>query len=73
MQMMLSKYSTEPTEAIFITDTLGDIEEGKKCGVKSIAVTWGYHPIETLKKGEPYKIISEQHELIDAIKEYFID
>ncbi len=71
IQMILDKYSVGPSETIFITDTLGDVNEAEKCGVKSIAVTWGYHPIETLKKGNPYKIINSQDEIMPSINEYF--
>ena len=70
LQMVLSKYNLSPTDTIFITDTLGDIKEGKHCGIKSVAVTWGYHPIETLQKGEPYRIINGVSELSEAVNQY---
>lgn len=71
IQMVLDKYSINPFEAIFITDTLGDIKEAEKCGVKSIAVTWGYHTAEILKRGNPYKIINLRDEIVPSINEYF--
>ena len=49
--------------AVLITDTLGDINAANKAGLKTIAVTWGLHSRETLKKGSPMKIISDIKEL----------
>ena len=42
----------------FITDTLGDIVEAKKVGIKTIAVDYGYHDRGVLSKGNPDGIIS---------------
>lgn len=67
IQDVLERYYIKPEEAVFITDTLGDIKEAKKCGVESIAVTWGYHPRKTLQKGNPRIIINHPSELIKAI------
>jgi phosphoglycolate phosphatase len=70
LQMVLDKYNISPSDTIFITDTLGDIKEARRCGIGSIAVTWGYHPIETLQKGNPYKIVNSINELIEKIETY---
>ncbi|MBP6945327.1 HAD family hydrolase [Patescibacteria group bacterium] len=68
IQDVLQRYNLQPSETVLITDTLGDIREANQCGVKSIAVTWGFHPVETLEKGQPYQIINTPIEIIDAIK-----
>lgn len=65
---VLHRYHLRPTETVFITDTLGDIKEANACGVRSIAVTWGYHPIETLEKGHPYRIIKHPETLIEILQ-----
>lgn len=64
----LERYGIAPSEAVFVTDTLGDIKEADACGVQSIAVTWGYHPRETLERGHPYRIIESPDEIIPAIR-----
>lgn len=66
---VLQRYGIKSTETVFITDTLGDIKEANVCGVKSIAVTWGYHSSTTLEKGSPYKIIDHPNKLIETIQE----
>lgn len=68
IKMLLEKYNTTPENAVFITDTLGDIYEASESGVKSIAVTWGYHDEETLSKGKPFVIIDNPKNLISSIK-----
>lgn len=67
LQMVLGKYSISPSDTVYITDTLGDIKEAEKCGIKSIAVSWGYHPIETLERGKPYRIVNTPEEMLGAI------
>jgi phosphoglycolate phosphatase len=68
-KLLFSKYDLGPKECIFITDTLGDILEANKIGVKSIAVDFGYHDKERLKRGAPHKIISNLSEVQDIIAE----
>jgi phosphoglycolate phosphatase len=65
---VLQRYGIKSTETVFITDTLGDIKEANVCGVKSIAVTWGYHPSTTLEKGSPYRIIDHPNMIIETIQ-----
>jgi phosphoglycolate phosphatase-like HAD superfamily hydrolase len=65
---LLEKYNIKPDCAVFITDSLGDILEGNACGIKSIGVTWGIHPKETLKKGNPIAVLDDPRDLLDCIK-----
>lgn len=66
---LLAKYKVDPEEAVFVTDTIGDIIEARKCGIKSIAVTWGFHSGKELEKENPAKIVSTPEDLLKAIKE----
>lgn len=68
---LLEKYSLENKNAVFITDTLGDILESNESEVKSIGVLWGLHDRETLEKGKPEIIIDNPEELEEAIKKVF--
>ncbi|HVY67892.1 MAG TPA: HAD-IA family hydrolase [Patescibacteria group bacterium] len=71
IKYIFSKYSLKPKDCLFITDTLGDVREARKCGTKSIAVTNGFHPVSTLKKGKPFKIIRGIENLPQAVNKYF--
>lgn len=68
---ILKDYSINPTDIIFITDTLGDIREGKHCDVDSIAVTWGYHQADVLEKGSPFAVVKNPTEILEYIEKYF--
>jgi phosphoglycolate phosphatase-like HAD superfamily hydrolase len=65
---LLKKYNTLGVDAIYITDTLGDIKEAALCGVSSIAVTWGLDDEEKLKKGNPVKIVDNPKNLVSSIE-----
>src|SRR3989344_6455533 len=68
-KMLLEKYNIAPENALFITDTAGDVYEARECKIPSIAVTWGYQEEESLQKANPAKIISNPDDLIKAIEE----
>ena len=51
----------------FVTDTVGDIEVAKNIGLKSLAVTWGYHPLEYLQKAKPTQIINRPKEILEIL------
>lgn len=70
---LLDKYSKKPSEAVFVTDTSGDVQEAEHCGVKAIAVTWGYHPKVTLEKANPFRIVEMPEMIEDAIRDSFRD
>ncbi|MEK7121326.1 MAG: HAD family hydrolase [Patescibacteria group bacterium] len=50
---ILNKFHAKPEETFFIADTVGDIITAKKCGLKTIAVTWGFHSAKVLKSANP--------------------
>ena len=52
----------------YIGDTTGDISEGKLAGVKTVGVSWGWHPRDKLLKAEPDFLIDESSELIDILE-----
>ncbi len=71
IRMLLEQHGVHPDNAIFITDTLGDIREGNESGVRSIGVLWGSHDRETLERGDPYFVAQAVPELRDAIERFF--
>jgi HAD superfamily hydrolase (TIGR01509 family) len=69
-QHLLLKYDISSEEALFVTDTLGDILEANEIGIPTVAVMFGFHNRETLKKGNPLAIIERPKELLKIVKEY---
>lgn len=63
----LNKFQAIPKETIMLTDTVGDIDIAKKCGLKTIAVTWGFHSAKILKSSKPNFIVNNFNELINYL------
>ena len=70
IQKAMKDFNTAPEDTIFITDTLGDINEANQVGVRSIGVTWGYQKKSSLQKGNPIAIVDHPRELIVEIQKY---
>lgn len=62
-------YKAEPSECVFVTDSLADIKEASAAEVPSIGVTWGYHDEEMLQRGNLVTIIDYPSQLKGAIEE----
>jgi phosphoglycolate phosphatase len=71
IKMVFAKYNIGPENCVFVIDTLGDIKEATETGVKSLAVSWGFHNRETLLLGNPYKIIDRPEDLPPTLKMMF--
>ncbi len=67
IKIALAEFGARPENTFFVTDTSGDIIEAKKAGVKTIAVTWGYHPVATLEKVGPDQITQTPKELLNSL------
>lgn len=67
----LKKYRMIKNNCLFITDTVGDIVEARKCGVKSVAVSQGFHSPATLRKAKPIKIAARLKSIPLIIDNYF--
>jgi phosphoglycolate phosphatase len=72
IKMVFEKYATSADQCVFVTDTLGDMLEAEKTGVGAIGVSWGFHSHETLRKGNPFKIVDKPEDLSVAISDYFL-
>lgn len=57
------------SNAIFVTDTSGDLHEAHALGVPTIGVTWGYHEEERLLKGNPHRLARTPQEIISHIQD----
>ena len=62
------KLRYKDNDYFYIGDTKGDIIEGRKAGVKTIAVTWGWHSEEKLKEENPDFIVHTPEELVNLLE-----
>ncbi len=67
-KMLMKKYGITKDNCVFVTDTLGDILEAHKVGLRTIAVDFGFHERKRLEKGNPLTIISKFEEILPAIQ-----
>jgi len=63
---VLSKLNIRPEETVIVGDSNFDIEAGRAVGIKTIAVTYGYRPIELLKDAD--YMIDEMSELVNILR-----
>jgi phosphoglycolate phosphatase len=60
----LEKYGIPGERAFYIGDTAGDILEARAAGVRSVAVTWGWHSRERLVAAGPDFLVDTPEELL---------
>ncbi|MGO9014313.1 MAG: HAD family hydrolase [Dissulfurispiraceae bacterium] len=63
---VLSTLGILPDAAIIVGDSNYDIEAGKSAGIKTVAVTYGYRPLELLQEAD--FIINSMPELTDVLR-----
>jgi len=64
IKIALSKYRVKKEDTFYIGDTAGDIKEGKGMGIKTVAITWGWHGKDRLLLQKPDFLIEDPKELL---------
>lgn len=59
----IQKFGVAPEDCLFIGDAAPDMEAGRRAGVKTCAVTWGYGDVEAMRAHSPDFWIKNPHEL----------
>jgi phosphoglycolate phosphatase len=60
----LAKYGIPPERTFYIGDTTGDIVEARAAGVRTVAVTWGWHSRERLVAAHPDFLVETPEDLL---------
>ena len=60
----LSKYGIDRERTFYIGDTTGDILEAREAGVRTVAVTWGWHSRERLAAAHPDFLVETPEDLL---------
>lgn len=63
----LGETGAEAERAVMIGDTEFDVAMGKAAGMATVAVSWGYHPVERLRAAGADVIIDRYEDLDDAL------
>jgi len=61
----ITRLGSNPEESIIVGDSNYDIEAGEKAGVKTVAVTYGYRPKESLTEAD--YIVDDIRELVPLV------
>lgn len=60
----LKEMDLTPEEAVFVGDTLSDIETGKQAGIDVYVLPTGFHSKKELSRGKPRRILKDLKELL---------
>jgi HAD superfamily hydrolase (TIGR01509 family) len=60
----LEALSVRPADCLFVGDSAADMEAGRRAGIRTCAVTWGYGDFEEMARWEPDFWIDAPHELV---------
>ena len=64
---VLKEMELRPEEAVFVGDTLTDIETGKQAGIDVFALPTGFYSKMELSKGKPKRILHSLRDLLEGI------
>jgi len=64
----LKEMALRPEEAIFVGDTLTDIQTGKQAGVDVYALPTGFHSKKELSQIKPRRLLKDLWDLVHAVK-----
>lgn len=64
IKQQLKKHKLDPKQVIYIGDETRDIDAARKCGMRVIAVTWGFHSAELLSSHEPDYLVDSPSEIV---------
>jgi phosphoglycolate phosphatase-like HAD superfamily hydrolase len=71
--MIFDKYSIDPKNAIFITDTSGDIKEAKEAEIGYIVgILGGYQTKNSIEKAKPDIIVKNFKDFFQIVMKRFI-
>ena len=65
----VSEFQAARDQTYYVGDTTGDIREAKTAGVKTVAVTWGWHNRERLAAVQPDFMVDKPLELLNILKQ----
>lgn len=68
-QYLFEREQFTPEQSLYLTDTVGDILEAKKVGLRTVAVSFGFHPRHVLLTAEPTMLVDSWAEAESGIEQ----
>lgn len=69
VKALLRRQAIAPKHAVYVTDTVGDVKEARKDGLRVVGVGWGFHSAAMLKKAGVRAIVRTPAGLVKSIKD----
>jgi len=69
LKRIMKSYGIDHSRALYIGDETRDIEAAHKCGMNSIAVTWGFNSEDMLQKHKPCYIARKPEDILTICDE----
>lgn len=63
----VSEFQADKNQTYYVGDTTGDIREAKMAGIRTVAVTWGWHNRERLAVVQPDFMVYKPLELLNIL------
>jgi phosphoglycolate phosphatase len=67
IKQQIKKHRLNPKDVIYVGDETRDIDAARKCGLKVIAVTWGFHTAELLSSHDPDYLVNTPDEIVKIV------
>lgn len=67
MSRVLAEWGADPSEALYVGDTVHDIRHSKRAGVQSAGITTGYHPRAALAAESPDYLFGSLSEIVATV------
>ncbi len=64
----LKRHGLKPSEVIYVGDEVRDIEAARKCGIRVIAVTWGFQTTELLCSHKPDYLVDNPAQIMELLR-----
>lgn len=61
---LVREFGISPSDAFMIGDSMSDIIQGKRAGIRTVAVTWGYQSRRSLESVQPDHLVTNPGELL---------
>ena len=68
IDLFMKHFLVSPQDTILVGDTAWDIKEANKRNIQSIAVTWGFHSPEILKRENPTAIATSPSQILKIVE-----
>ncbi len=66
---IMEEFSVKPEECLYFGDTNTDMETGRRAGIYTVGVAWGFRPRSELEACHADRIIETQPEILDVYRE----